>query len=249
LDVNAPDTPPVTPSRKSGDEGHKERLVAAGRLSAMANHEMRQPLLGIKAFSALIEGRADVPDDVRAWAAKIHQQARRLERLVCGLRDLARPVRRHVERVSLDEAVADVLGFAGFLFREPGVVLRSRLDAAARVDLCVDEFQQLVLNLLANARDAVVERGGGRVQIASLAEAGSVDLYIADDGPGMPEAVRQDLDASYRTTKRDGTGLGLKVCRQIAQAHGGSLELVDDPPAVIEAPVRTVFRLRLAARV
>lgn len=226
---------------------HEARLVDTGRLAAMANHELRQPLLGIKAFSAMIADRRDAPEEVRDWAKKIQSQALRLERIVAGLRDLSRPARSPRRRVLLDEAVAEVLGFATFLFREPRVHLAEALRSGARVEVSTDELTQVVLNLLANARDAVVGRGGGRVQVASAIENGWACLFVADDGPGLSPALRADLDGGFQSTKVDGVGLGLRVCREIARAHGGSLELIDEPPALLEQPAVTVFRLRLAA--
>lgn len=230
-----------------GERRHDARLVETGRLAAMANHELRQPLLGIKAFSAMIADRRDAPEEVRDWARKIQAQALRLERIVAGLRDLSRPARSPRRRVLLDEAVAEVLGFATFLFREPRVHLTEALRSGARVEVSTDELTQVVLNLLANARDAVVGQGGGRVQIASQIESGWACLYIADDGPGLMPHVRADLDAHFESSKPDGLGLGLCVSREIARAHGGTLELVEDPPALLERPVTTVFRLRLGA--
>ena len=240
-------TEPSTPSEEGLDERrrHDSRLIETGRLAALANHELRQPLLGIKAFSALIADRPEISDEVRDWARKIQSQALRLERIVGGLRDLSRPARPLRRRVLFDEAVAEVLGFATFLFREPHVHLSAALRSGAQVEVSVDELQQLVLNLLANARDAVVGQGGGRVQVVSSLGAGWANLYVADDGPGVHERVRRDLDAGFHTTKTDGSGLGLLVCREIARAHGGSLDLLDEIPSSLEHPARTVFRLRL----
>lgn len=228
-----------------GERQHEARLVEVGRLAAMANHELRQPLLGIKAFSEMIAERPELPDDARDWARKIHAQASRMERMVQGLGNLSRPAKRASERVSLDGHLQELLGFAAFLFREPTVKLRSALRSNAEVMVSVDELSQVVLNLLANARDAVQCAGGGRVQIITVADEQNGDVLIGDDGAGLPRDALRALEAGFKTTKKDGTGLGLKVSGAIARRHGGSLELIDERPALMEPPVRTLFRLRL----
>ena len=224
---------------------HQARLVEVGRLAAIANHELRQPLLGIKAFSEMIAQLGAVPPEAREWARKIHVQAARMERMVEGMRNLSRPARTLRERVNLDDSMSEVLDFARFLFRESRVQLTQTLDSRALVDVSTDELQQMVLNLLANARDAVVGAGGGCVQVITVSDGAQADIFIADDGPGLARHRLEEIDAGFSTTKTDGTGLGLNVSRALARRQGGSLDLVDEHPAIIKPPVRTIFRLRL----
>ena len=116
------------PSASDAERLHEARLVELGRLAAIANHELRQPLIGIKAFSEMIAEAPSLPPEVRDWARKIHSQSLRLERLVEGMRNLSRPSRPSRERVNIDVLAAEVLGFAAFLFRHPNVRLSSTLS-------------------------------------------------------------------------------------------------------------------------
>ena len=124
--------------------------------------------------------------------------------------------------------------------------LQSALSAAGA---CVigspDELQQVVLNLLVNARDAVAGAGGGTVQVGSACDGVHLDVYVGDDGPGLTMDEFGRLEEGFRSTKTDGLGLGLRVSVAIARRHGGGLEVIDEAPLVFREAARTVFRLRV----
>jgi CheY-like chemotaxis protein len=106
-------------------------------------------------------------------------------------------------------------------------------------------LEQLTLNLLNNARDAV--SGPGRVKVVVAREGSSPVMYVADWGPGVPEAVRPHLFEPYVTGNKRGTGLGLAVCRRIAQEHHARLELVPSSVLADQPPPSTVFRVLFSA--
>jgi CheY-like chemotaxis protein len=106
-------------------------------------------------------------------------------------------------------------------------------------------LEQLTLNLLNNARDAA--SGPGRVKVLLRREGGCPVMYVADWGPGIPEAVRQHLFEPYVTGSKRGTGLGLAVCKRIAQEHQAKLELVSASVLAEQPPPTTVFRVLFPA--
>jgi two-component system NtrC family sensor kinase len=106
---------------------------------------------------------------------------------------------------------------------EPGADLRLPHDAA--------RVSQALLNLVSNAIDASSESGGGRVAVRVVADESFLRIQVDDDGPGLPEAVKQRLFEPFATTKPQGkgTGLGLAITRQIIDEHGGSVTLGPTP--------------------
>jgi signal transduction histidine kinase len=91
-----------------------------------------------------------------------------------------------------------------------------------------DQLDQLLINLLRNAADAALETGGG-VRAGWRANGSGVEVWVEDDGPGLPETA--NLFVPFFTTKRNGTGIGLVLSRQIAENHGGTLTLENRPGA------------------
>ena len=113
-------------------------------------------------------------------------------------------------------------------------------ESAARVSLRVDpdlphvagsrvELQQVLVNLLVNALEAMRDAGVSAPELRlrlSRPRRGQLQIEVADNGPGIPAALRETVFEPYRTSKRDGLGLGLTLCREIVEAHGGRITLV-----------------------
>jgi signal transduction histidine kinase len=125
-----------------------------------------------------------------------------------------------------------------------GVTLAIGVDDRAQVLADPDQLHRIFVNLMRNAREAIEgdagKQGGGTMTFSLGVEDGVSMVRIADDGPGLPERARANLFQPFQgSTRRGGAGLGLAISRELAQAHGGDLLLVDTGPA------GTVFELRL----
>jgi hypothetical protein len=217
----------------------RERLAGLGAAVAKIAHDLRNSL----ATAQLVTDRIAHSDD-----PAVRQSAPRLERALTrasalaeaalryGKADEPKPVLRTIDvRVALDDAAGDALA------RMPDVVWRNDAPAglAARAD--ADDLHRILVNLIRNAGQALKEHQAPVIEATAVAGAGLVSIDVADNGPGIPEAVRGRLFQPFATAQRDGgVGLGLAIARELARAQGGDLVLADSASGAC-------FRLTLAA--
>jgi signal transduction histidine kinase/DNA-binding response OmpR family regulator len=232
---------------------HAGRLAELGTLSAAVFHEMNQPLVGIKGFAELLcdqLGKAE-PARLLTWAQEIRKQAQRIHDLQLQVIGLLRkePPRRTPTQLAaaLDEALA--------LFRnrleKQGVQLTTALPAELPAALVSHQhLVQILVNLVANAMDALAEAPTRSIRVAGVhdAERGRLTLVFTDSGAGIPTEARGRLFTPFFTTKGErGTGLGLFISRRLAEANGGSLRLGDPQALGWRVAPGTVFELELEA--
>jgi two-component system C4-dicarboxylate transport sensor histidine kinase DctB len=236
------------------------RLAEFGRFAAKLNHELRQPLFAIKGLAQLLLDRSQVDvEEVRDFARHIVEQSERLATLVSDLRHLSVPISRAVRQLTdVSPVLLRVASLLDWRLRK-GVTLRTELAAdLPLVAVPAHALEQMLVNLLANALDAVAGRPAPTIQIrvrcapaapddgGTGGSPGMVEIFVADNGSGVPLSARGRLFEDFFTTKgaEAGTGLGLAVSREIARAAGGSLELLE-AVGVWNDPVTTVFKLTL----
>jgi len=219
----------------------KRTNAGTRQLAAEVLHELRQPLLGVKAYTQLLSEEIGA----RATLRQMLAQVERMEQIISDFTRLASERPAPQQAVSL---VAQVQGAARAFSLNPDSA-RVTLQVDAPEDFTVQGnsrlLEQLTLNLLNNARDAVT--GPGRVKVLLRREGGCPVMYVADWGPGIPEAVRSRLFEPYVTGSKRGTGLGLAVCKRIAQEHQAKLELVPASVLAEQPPPTTVFRVLFPA--
>ncbi|HEX9081381.1 MAG TPA: ATP-binding protein [Holophagaceae bacterium] len=204
------------------------RLAAIGRLSSAIAHEIRNPVAMI-ASSAQAAERPGTPEAARtACLGIVAQESRRLERLTGDFLAYARnrPVERRI--VALSVVLGAAAGLARAQAEERGLVLEVAMEEDVPVELDPFQAQQALLNLLANALDAVAL--GGRVVLGGSAGPDGVCLWVEDDGPAVPPAILEHLGEPFHSTKPAGTGLGLAIVHAIAEAHGGRLWIPENRP-------------------
>ena len=228
------------------------RLAEFGRFAAKQIHELRQPLFAIKGLAQLLLERDSVDlDEVLDFARHIVEQSERLTGLVANLRQLSVPSQSGGKtRAEVGAVLVRVTSLLDFRLRKAGVTLRTQIAPdVPPVAVAPHALEQILINLLANALDAVSGSPGPIVQVRARVMAENprfASIEVADNGPGIAKALRARLFESFFTTKGDeqGTGLGLAVSREIARGAGGDLALADEAGSWNE-PVVTVFRLTL----
>src|SRR3954451_24236333 len=228
------------------------RLAEFGRFAAKQIHELRQPLLAIKGLAQLLLENDTVElDEVLDFARHIVEQSERLTGLVANLRQLSVPSQGGGKtRAEVGAVLVRVTSLLEFRLRKARVTLRTQIAPdVPPVAAGPNALEQILINLLANALDAVSGSPAPIVQVRARVMAENprfASIEVADNGLGIAKALRARLFESFFTTKGDeqGTGLGLAVSREIARTSGGDLELLEDPGAWSE-PAVTVFRLTL----
>ena len=217
--------------RQQAELAHVLRVATMGETVAQIAHEINQPLASIANFAnGLIarfdRGRFDI-GAMRAVANQIAAEALRASEVIHRLRDFLRKGDPKLVRCDANEVVRDALHLADPDIRQHAIRLDLRL-AAHPLPVHIDRVQveQVVLNLLRNAVDALVERPAGERDLAVATEfcAGrDVSVRVCDSGAGLPDAAGGEIFEPFFTTKANGLGLGLSISRSIVQAHGGEL--------------------------
>jgi len=211
-----------------------ERLATTGRIAATVAHEVRNPLTAIRMLAQLV-GRSQPAGTRGAEACQnIIAEIDRLEMLVRGLLEAthARPL--ELTPLPVSGIIQDVAALTEGQFRHRRIELAVGPDAdLPQVVADRDSLKQVLLNLVLNGADAMPD--GGRLTITARRAASpdgtaeGVELAVADAGAGLsPEAERQAFEAFF-TTKPEGAGLGLTVCRRIIEEHGGRITLANRP--------------------
>jgi signal transduction histidine kinase len=214
-------------------------MAALGTMAGMLAHDFRGPMTVIRGYAeTLLEGGVG-PDEIRERARLIVDSVDRLERMTGETLDFARGPSKLVRRsvvlgTLLQELAAGVGDELPGLVVVPSIELPAGLQAA--VD--VDKLRRAVSNIAANASDAMGGRGTLRLEArldktpADRQPPGDwLALLIADEGPGVADGIREKLFQPFATFgKKKGTGLGLAVSRRFVEDHGGTLELLPNPP-------------------
>jgi PAS domain S-box-containing protein len=223
------------------------RLSALGELTASIAHEVNQPLAAVVAnASAARRWLAAAPpnlDEARAGLEHIIQNGNRASEVIQRVRRLLERGEPERHAVDLNDVVRDALQLIRPEAARHDVTLRVELmDEPLRVLGDRVELQQVFLNLTINSIEAMAGQDGPRrvlgVRSGRSAEPLEAWVIVFDTGPGLePELLGRLFDVQF-TTKPDGLGLGLPICRSIAEAHGGRLDLVDEPGARLALEVR-----------
>jgi len=207
------------------------RLGTLGQITAGVAHEVNQPVAAIRTFAEngnVMLDRGDVPG-ARRNLGLIVELTQRIGQITAELRLFAR--REHVQGpVMIAEALDGALLLTGDRLRHAGVAIdrggdhRDFVVTADRVRL-----EQVLINLLQNAADALDGRPDPRITIRTRATRGGYEILVADNGPGIPEHLRGRLFTPFVTSKAAGLGLGLVIARDIIREFGGQLAEAANP--------------------
>jgi signal transduction histidine kinase len=203
-------------------------LAAVGRLAAEAAHEINNPLCALLGECALLL-EEELDPGVREGVEALYRAGMQARTISSRLLSFARPQAARPEQLDLNQLVREVLHLVRRQFDRKSIELVEELEEDLPVMAgYAGLLQQVVLNLVQNSREAILSvRDGGRIWVRTYLLGGAVMLEVEDDGPGVPESIKERVFEPFFTTKggTQGIGLGLGVCQRIARTHGGQLRL------------------------
>ena len=226
---------------------HANRLETMGQLTASIAHEVNQPIAATvtNAQAALRWLRLDPPDldEVRQALDRIVRDGARAGAVVQRIRSLSKKASPHVDQVEISAAAREVIELTRSETMKNGVSVRAELsDGLPQIRGDRVQLQQVILNLILNAIEAMSGmKEGARELVISTGRnvSGDILVFVRDSGPGLPPADQDSLFKAFYTTKPNGLGLGLSICRSIVEGHGGRLW------ASANAPGGAVFQFTL----
>ena len=202
-----------------------EKMAALGQLVAGVAHEVNNPLAAIVGFTDLLLESSDTTERAKQELRVILQEAQRTRSIVQNLLSFARQMPAQREPLQIRSALQQTLKLRAYDFSRRGVRITEKYDDDLPLVIAdAQQLQQVLLNILNNAYDALVEvRRPGRLDIAIFRRGAFAEISVRDNGPGISHPER--IFDPFFTTKEvgKGTGLGLSICYGIVRAHGGEI--------------------------
>jgi PAS domain S-box-containing protein len=221
-----------------------ERLAAIGTTAAKIGHELGNPLNGMSLTIQLLESRlsriSSAPEsDVSATIRRLKNEIARLNHLTGEFRTISRREKYDFQPTQISVLIEDIVNLQAAQFERQGIRVENIMaNDLPPVSIDADKINQALLNIIKNALEAMPN--GGTLRIEAQATASGVKLEITDSGMGIPLDV--DAFEPFMTTKKEGTGVGLVIVRQIIVAHGGNVSYRsrqgEGTTFIIELPLR-----------
>jgi signal transduction histidine kinase len=206
----------------------RNRSAALGEVAARIAHEIRNPLTGLKMNLQLLRERVDREERTRVEG--LLDEARRLELIVHSTLAFGRDASElSLQTVDGGRMVDDIVRLMSPSWEHRGISLKVANDPGAYVEIDVDRMKQVLLNLLANAADALPEGGSICVRTETDRTRGLVRFAVEDSGPGVPADERDRIFEQTRSAKTFGLGFGLTLCKDIVSRHTGTVRVESSP--------------------
>jgi len=224
-----------------------EKLASIGQLAAGVAHELNNPMSGIMGFTQLLLEDKTLSEQQRHDLETIYTQSQRCRTIIQNLLQFSR--RHDPKKAKLDlgivlQATIDLIKYD---FSSSGIAIERSIPSDLPVILGdPQQLQQVFLNLLVNARQAMDGRPKSQVVITVAYKAGEITVQVQDNGPGIPQEIIGKIFDPFFTTKPvgQGTGLGLSICHGIIQQHQGTIDVASDGATgttfVVKLPVKKV---------
>jgi PAS domain S-box-containing protein len=233
---------------------HAEKMATIGRLVSGVAHEVNNPLAAILGFTDLLLEDPQVPESAREELQIILRETQRTKEIVQGLLSFARQRPAQREPMQINSILRQTIRLRSYDFSSHGVEVTEEFNENLQMAIGdPQQMQQVFLNILNNAYDAIQESGNhGKIRISTRQTTGFIEVAFIDNGTGVSEPDR--IFDPFFTTKPagKGTGLGLSICYGIVRAHGGEIlcwknERVSGSTFVVRLPIASESALAAAA--
>ncbi len=206
-----------------------QQMATLAQLATGVAHEIRNPLTAIKMLVQSSNSEDDQSSMPKEDLRIVEDQIRRMEQSVNALLDFARPAPTERKHVTIKEIVPDVVRLLEGQAEKQSVLLRVEEGVSElRLNADRDQLQQLLLNLGLNALNMMTQ--GGTLTFAVKSNSpGRVCILVSDTGPGIPADLTDEIFKPFFTTRKQGIGLGLNICKRIAEDHHGKLTAYNHP--------------------
>ena len=210
-----------------------ECLAAVGELSAGLVHEIKNPLAGIKVAIEVLKNELDIEQEDKELFLKVINEITRIESLLRNLLNYARPSKTQHIPVNLHEILDGIIKTSAFSIKNPKnpSLLSKDINFTTDFDSDIKEInadpaqlQQVLLNLVINAADAIKKQGTIKIKTKKNADK-SVEIKISDTGQGIKQESINMVFNPFFTTKSKGTGLGLSICKRLIEQHNGTISV------------------------
>jgi signal transduction histidine kinase len=205
-----------------------ERLATAGKMAASFAHEIRNPLSSMRMLAQMLMRKTDLPKSRQKQSMQyILEEIERIDGIVKGLMDFARPAALELAPHDLNQALQESLNLMEANLNHHQITLERRFaPELPLVPFDRNRLKQAFMNIILNAMDAMPE--GGKLVVRTLAEGEFARIDMTDTGTGIAPADLERLFEPFFTTKPQGAGLGLANARRILEQHGGGIDIRSD---------------------
>ncbi|MFH1135679.1 MAG: ATP-binding protein [Pseudomonadota bacterium] len=205
---------------------HSEKLASIGILAAGVAHEIGNPLSAISGYTQILQSGVSDPEEAREYLGAIESQAARIQRIIEDLLSYSRPGTGVVSEIDLGESIRSIMSIlaAQSAFKNMEVEYRFGSERFP-VNMDRDHLAQIIINIALNASQAMP--GGGCLHIGLSREGEQAVILLEDNGPGIPDNIKNKIFDPFFTTKPvgQGTGLGLSICFRIVESYNGTIGL------------------------
>jgi PAS domain S-box-containing protein len=204
-----------------------ERLSSLGELSAGVAHELRNPLAGIKINTQILLRKKDFPEMERRLLESSQEGIEKIQKIVEDMLHFAKPKASHINEEEINDVLEKSLPILQTKLKKANIFfLFERGGSLPRVRIDVHQIQQVLINLMLNAIQAMEK--GGTLTVRTFAEDGGVGIEVRDTGIGIPKSHLKKIFDPFFTTKSEGTGLGLSISHKILESHGATIDVVSE---------------------
>ncbi len=207
----------------------QDKMASLGRVTAGIAHEIRNPLSGVyiylKTLRRIYNNYGDI-NKVISLIDKIENASAKIESIIKRVMDFSKPGTPNFVETDLNPCIDDVTKLTAVTLRKKGVKFIKNLDPD--LPKCWTDphlIEQVILNLITNAAEAVKEAKGEHIiEVSSSKNKGHIVIKVSDSGPGIPHSHQNKIFDPFYTTKTNNSGIGLSICHRIITDHGGSLK-------------------------